>query len=569
MSSHVKCIISYGGEVVDRPHGVDYVGGLRKVITMDEGFTYDNLVTVISTRLGLKDNERVSKLLYRLPHLVEGDVRYMCVDVTDDSDVQLIVERFHGTPDMSYLELYVQTRRTRSRPRRNISSSQGGHEDDTHAHPPSLDVWNAIPGIDMGGDIEVPIATNDCQSVQSDGEDNEEDVHIAIEMGGSTELDQQRYGSSSQCDPPFNVPSAFKFSEMNVEVVSADWIGDHSIENYGGQNDELSLGMEFEDKQTVKNFVKQYSIKCNREFDVVESNTKSWMVHCRNVEAGCLWRVRASSRKKLAGGWEITRYNGPHTCISRTLSLDHRQMDSNFICHCIIEQVRNNPSMSISSIMIEIHNWLNFKPSYKKAWEAKQKAISQIWGDWDESYERLPNFFAAIKYFNPGSVVEWEFNDHTIETEKSVPCNEKILRRVFWSFKPVIDGLQFAKPILQIDGTFLYGKYKHTLLIATAVDGNNAVLPVAYALVERENKDSWGWFMALIRFHVVEVDGFCVISDRHGGILSTMANPYLGWDQTKAYHRFCLRHVASNFNTAIKNIGHKNLFIKAGTVHIV
>ena len=135
-------------------------------------------------------------------------------------------------------------------------------------------------------------------------------------------------------------------------------------------------------------------------------------------------------------------------------------------------------------------------------------------------------------------------------------------------FKPVIDNIEFAKPVIQIDGTFLYGKYKHSLLIATAIDGDNKVIPIAYTLVESENVDSWGWFMALLRTHVVKRDGLCVISDRHVGIMQTMNDPYLGWDESHANHRFCLRHVASNFNTHFKNAGLKHLLVKAGTCQI-
>jgi hypothetical protein len=55
------------------------------------------------------------------------------------------------------------------------------------------------------------------------------------------------------------------------------------------------------------------------------------------------------------------------------------------------------------------------------------------------------------------------------------------------------------------------------------VDADNAVVPLAFALVEKENKASWGWFLWLVRIHVVgpgrEVG---VISDRHQGILSVI-----------------------------------------------
>ena len=44
--------------------------------------------------------------------------------------------------------------------------------------------------------------------------------------------------------------------------------------------------------------------------------------------------------------------------------------------------------------------------------------------------------------------------------------------------------------VLSIDGTFLLSKYMGTLLVAISCDADNALVPLAFALVERENKDS-------------------------------------------------------------------------------
>ena len=70
--------------------------------------------------------------------------------------------------------------------------------------------------------------------------------------------------------------------------------------------------------------------------------------------------------------------------------------------------------------------------------------------------------------------------------------------------------------MLSIDGTFLLGKYMGTLLVAISCDIDNALVSLDFSLVERENKDSWEWFLRLVRIHVIspgrEVG---VISDRH------------------------------------------------------
>jgi hypothetical protein len=79
-----------------------------------------------------------------------------------------------------------------------------------------------------------------------------------------------------------------------------------------------------------------------------------------------------------------------------------------------------------------------------------------------------------------------------------------------------VEAFRHCRLVFSIDGTFLISKYRGTLLIAISCDANNKLVPLAFALVERENNDSWGWFLRLVRIHVVgpgrEVG---VISDRH------------------------------------------------------
>ena len=77
-----------------------------------------------------------------------------------------------------------------------------------------------------------------------------------------------------------------------------------------------------------------------------------------------------------------------------------------------------------------------------------------------------------------------------------------------------MEAFRHCRPVFSIDGTFLLGKYMGTLLIAIACDANNTLVSLAFALVERDNKDNWGWFLRLVRRHVVGPSReVCVISE--------------------------------------------------------
>ena len=174
-----------------------------------------------------------------------------------------------------------------------------------------------------------------------------------------------------------------------------------------------------------------------------------------------------------------------------------------------------------------------------------------IFGDWEKSYEQLPQYMQALKESNPGTVVHWW-------TLSSATPGVNIFQRVFWAFRPSIKVFRHCRPLITIDGTHLFGKYKGTLLIAMGTDANFQLFPLAFAIVESENIESWTWFMACIRHSVTSREGLCVISDRHVGIMTAMNEPGSLWEYPHAYHRFCIRHLASNvsnrYGTHVKNV---------------
>ncbi|OIW01432.1 hypothetical protein TanjilG_11150 [Lupinus angustifolius] len=94
----------------------------------------------------------------------------------------------------------------------------------------------------------------------------------------------------------------------------------------------------------------------------------------------------------------------------------------------------------------------------------------------------------VVQYFCPGTIVKYQTHHQVVDGMED-PCRI-ILDRIFWTFKPCIEGFGYCKPILQVDGTFLTGKYTGTLLIASSQDGNRRVFPVAFAIVEGEAKEA-------------------------------------------------------------------------------
>ena len=102
----------------------------------------------------------------------------------------------------------------------------------------------------------------------------------------------------------------------------------------------------------------------------------------------------------------------------------------------------------------------------------------------------LPRFLKALQHSNSGTIVEWFFKEDN-DTSVYVCPNSRTFKRVFWAFRHSIKGFNFCKPLIAIDGTNMYSKYRYTLLTVIAQDGDKGIFPLVFALVEKECIAAW------------------------------------------------------------------------------
>jgi hypothetical protein len=178
---------------------------------------------------------------------------------------------------------------------------------------------------------------------------------------------------------------------------------------------------------------------------------------------------------------------------------------------------------------------------YGKAWRAKQIALAIRWGSWEKAYNQVPRILSAMNYYNHG--MKWFVDTGGMFLQNSV---RHVLHHVFWSFAQTEHAFQFYRLVVLVDGTFLMGKYRGTLMMAAAVDPEDQIVPMAFALAEEENNSSWSWFMRLLLTQVLGASRIiCLILDRHVGILHAADEDIEGFPSL--VHRWCMRHFAANF----------------------
>ncbi|XP_025670284.1 uncharacterized protein [Arachis hypogaea] len=143
----------------------------------------------------------------------------------------------------------------------------------------------------------------------------------------------------------------------------------------------------------------------------------------------------------------------------------------------------------------------------------------------------------------------------------------RVLHRVFWSYYPCIRAFRHCKSVVQVDGTHLYGKYKGCLLVAVLQDGNNNIVPIAFAIVEGETSDAWHFFLSNLRQHVVTRDGMGLISNRHESINAAVERSHGARSPPRAFHMFCIRHIESNFLRKFKAPYLQKLVVNIGNIY--
>ncbi|GAA0152647.1 hypothetical protein LIER_11075 [Lithospermum erythrorhizon] len=96
-----------------------------------------------------------------------------------------------------------------------------------------------------------------------------------------------------------------------------------------------------------------------------------------------------------------------------------------------------------------------------QAWRAKNTVLKAIYGDEEEQFKRLWNFCVQREGFKSG-----------------------------------------CRRIVGMDGCYLKTKRGGQLLVTVGIYPNNNIFPIAYGLVDVENKSSWEWFLNHLYEHI-------------------------------------------------------------------
>lgn len=300
-----------------------------------------------------------------------------------------------------------------------------------------------------------------------------------------------------------------------------------------GSNLQLTVGQEFPDVQSCRRALRDAAIALHFEIQTVKSDKSRFTAKC--ASEGCPWRIHAAKLPGLPTFTIRTIYE-EHTC-GGISHLGHQQASVQWVADSVEQRLREDPDCKPKDILEEIHRVHGITLSYKQAWRGKERFLAALRGSFEEDYRLLPQYCDQIRRTNPGSIA-------LVYGNPADNCFE----RLFVSFQASIYGfLNACRPLIGLDRAPLKSKYLGTILFATGFDGDGAVFPLAFGVVDEESDDNWMWFLSelhvLLEVNVENMPRLTILSDRQKGIVDGVDTNF-----PAAFHGFCMNFISDSFH---------------------
>ncbi|KAK4755525.1 hypothetical protein SAY87_009282 [Trapa incisa] len=298
------------------------------------------------------------------------------------------------------------------------------------------------------------------------------------------------------------------------------------------ENTITGVDQRFNSFSEFKEALHKYSIAHGFAYRYKKNDSHRVSVKCKSL--GCPWRIYAS-RLSTTQLICIKKMNGNHTCEGGNVKAGYRATRG-WVGNIIKEKLKESPNYKPKDIAEDIKNEYGIQLNYSQAWRAKEIAREQLLGSYKDSYKLLPFFCERIKETNPGSVA-------IFSTKEDLSFHS-----LFVSFHACISGFQQGcRPLLFLDSVPLLSKYQGVLLAAVSVDGDDAIFPVAFAIVDEETEENWRWFLQKLKSALQNPQQVTFVADFQYGLKKSLPEIF-----ENCYHSYCLRQLAEKLNMDLK-----------------
>ncbi|KAK8559883.1 hypothetical protein V6N13_016616 [Hibiscus sabdariffa] len=235
--------------------------------------------------------------------------------------------------------------------------------------------------------------------------------------------------------------------------------------------------------------------------------------------------------------WQIKTFVGEHKCNRDT---KNRNCTSKWQAREYIEKFIVEPNYSAKSLKQDVLKDHILQVPRSKCIRAKKMALEMIHGNQEKQYARIYDYLAELRGTNSG-------------TTTICHLDNRLFVRMYVCLQACKDGFKAGcRPLICLDGCFLKGHYQGWLLAAVGIDANDCIYPLAYAVVECENRESWSWFLQLLETDLELTNSFhyTFMSYKQNGLVESILDIFPNGE-----HRTCVRHLYSNFKSKPENQG--------------
>ena len=266
---------------------------------------------------------------------------------------------------------------------------------------------------------------------------------------------------------------------------------------------QFAVDMCFRGNDQLKDAIERYALKMKINIRYVKNEQKRIRAVCR--WKGCPWLLYASHNSR-SDWFQIVTYNPNHACCPQ---LKNKRLSTSRICERYESTIKANPSWKARAMKETVQEDMGVDVSITMIKRAKARVMKKIMDTQTGEYSKLFDYALELQRSNPGTSVHV-----ALDPEEE----DHVFQRFYVCFDACRRGfLEGCRRIIGLDGCFLKGPLKGELLSAIGRDANNQIYPIAWAVVEYENKDSWNWFLGHLQKDInipVGAVGWVFITDQ-------------------------------------------------------
>jgi len=263
------------------------------------------------------------------------------------------------------------------------------------------------------------------------------------------------------------------------------------------------LNMVFENVKKFREALSKYAIERGCQLDKIHNDQRRVRVKCK--ANGCPWILYASKDFK-SSDFIIKTYNPRHKCYRTNTNT---MCNSKFLAKYYKSRIVSQPCIKGWEIQDLVRTDMGLYVGKFVCLKARKMVLKKIMGDHVAEFSRIYDYRDMLLESNPGSTC----------VVKVTNCDDgkKLFHSFYICFSALKKGfIEGCRKCIGLDGCFLKGISKGQLLVAIAKDGNNQMFPIAWAVVGTESRETWTWFLRILKSDLDindEGEGLTIISD--------------------------------------------------------